>query len=214
MSLGEKLKEKHQMIKSQISELADKFDDDTEKLIASRENAKQLGVGDKVPNFSLPDHQGNAVELQELLEKGPLVISFYRGSWCPYCSLELNALQKTLPEMEELGSRLVAISPQLPDESLSTVEKNHLSFAVLSDVGNQIANQFGLVFAVSEDLRDDYLNLGIDLPKFNGTDTFELPVPGTYIVDRNGEIAAAYVNADYKQRMEPEEILNVLRGLS
>ena len=106
---------------------------------------------------------------------------------------------------------MVAISPQVPDESLTTAQKNDLSFPVLSDAGNVVARRYGLVFSLSEDLRPIYTQLGADLPKFNGTDTFELPVPGTFIIDRGGVIRAIHVNPDYKQRMEPERILEVLR---
>jgi peroxiredoxin len=118
-----------------------------------------------------------------------------------------------LPQITALGASLVAISPQLPDESLTTTEKNELAFPALSDVGNAVARQFGLVFALSEHLRPIYTKLGADLPKFNGTDTFELPVPGTFVVDREAVIRIAHVNADYKQRMEPAHILDALGAL-
>jgi peroxiredoxin len=115
--------------------------------------------------------------------------------------------------MTALGTSLVAISPQIPDESLSMAEKHELSFPTLSDVGNVVARRFGLVFQVSEHLRPIYTELGADLPKFNGTDTFELPVPATFVIDSGGIIRAAHVTADYKQRMEPAHILEVLDKL-
>lgn len=118
-----------------------------------------------------------------------------------------------MPQITAQGASLVAISPQIPDESLTTTEKNDLAFPALSDVGNVVARQFGLVFHLSEHLRPIYTNLGADLPKFNGTDTFELPVPGTFVVDRSGTIREAFVNADYKQRMEPARILDALGEL-
>ena len=107
----------------------------------------------------------------------------------------------------------MAISPQVPDESLTTTQKNELAFPALSDVDNMVARQFGLVFALSEHLRPIYAKLGVDLPKFNGADTFELPVPGTFVIDRTAVIRAAHVNADYKQRMEPADILDTLSAL-
>ena len=116
--------------------------------------------------------------------------------------------------MTALGASMVAISPQVPDESLTTAQKNELSFPALSDVGNVVARRFGLVFTLSEHLRPIYTKLGANLPKFNGSDTFELPVPGTFVVDRSRVIRAAHVNADYKQRMEPERILEVLGELN
>ena len=109
---------------------------------------------------------------------------------------------------------MVAISPQIPDESLSMAEKHNLSFPTLSEVGNVVARKFGLVFSLSEHLRPVYVKLGADLPKFNGTDTFELPVPGTFVIDRDGVIRETYVNADYKQRMEPARIVDALRDLT
>jgi peroxiredoxin len=115
--------------------------------------------------------------------------------------------------MTARGASMVAISPQVPDASLTTAEKNELTFGVLSDAGNTVARSYGLVFALSEKLRPIYVELGADVPKFNGTDTFELPVPGTFVVDRSGVIRARHVNADYKQRMEPEHIIEVLRAL-
>lgn len=152
--------------------------------------------------------------MQDLRSRGPLVISFYRGSWCPYCNLEMQALQQHLPRFNESGASLVAISPQVPDESLSLAEKHALSFPVLSDVGALVARDYGLVFTVSERLRPLYAGFGIDLPKSNGVDSFELPVPGTFVVDRNALIRAAFVDPDYKKRMEPEEILAVLEAIS
>ncbi|NEQ31519.1 MAG: AhpC/TSA family protein [Leptolyngbya sp. SIO4C5] len=173
-----------------------------------------LKAGDRVPNFSLPNAVGQTVGIQDLLQTGPVVISFYRGSWCPYCNLELKALQQALPEIETQGANLVAISPQTPDSSLSTAEKHDLSFEVLSDVGNQVAKEFGLVFTLPAYLRPIYENFGIDLPAHNGDETFELPVPATYVVRTDSTIVQAYVNVDYTQRQDPAEIVAGLKDLS
>ncbi|WP_346292230.1 peroxiredoxin-like family protein [Sphaerothrix gracilis] len=173
-----------------------------------------LKAGDRVPNFSLPNAVGQTVSIQDLLQTGPVVISFYRGSWCPYCNLELKALQQALPEIEAQGASLVAISPQTPDSSLPTAEKHDLSFEVLSDVGNQVAREFGLVFALPAYLRPIYENFGIDLPAHNGDETFELPVPATYVVRTDGTIVQAYINVDYTQRQDPAEIVAGLKDLS
>ncbi len=116
--------------------------------------------------------------------------------------------------MTALDASIVAISPQLPDESLTTAQKNELTFSVLSDAGNAVARDFGLVFELSEDLRPIYVELGADLPEFNGNDTFELPVPATFIIDRPGVIRSKFVSADYKQRMEPESIVDMLREIA
>ncbi|NER01459.1 MAG: AhpC/TSA family protein [Okeania sp. SIO3C4] len=169
-----------------------------------------LKVGEKVPNFSLPNAVGNIVELNSLLVESPVVISFYRGGWCPYCNMELRGLQKYLPQITELGAKLIAISPETPDNSLSTTEKNELTFEVLSDGGNQVAKEFGLVFQLPEELRPIYQNFGIDLPAYNGDESFELPIPATYVIASDGTVIHAFVNPDYTQRLDPEEIINVL----
>ena len=213
MSLKEQLVQMHQDITVKIPDLAAQFDADTQAAVDKGIGTGGPGVGDAAPDFKLPDALAKTVRLADLLADGPVVISFYRGGWCPYCNLELHALQEHLPQIKDHGASLVAISPQVPDESLNTAEKNDLTLTVLSDVGNAVARQYGLVFAVSESLRQTYVDVGADLPKFNGDETFELPVPGTFVVDRDGIIKAAFVNADYKQRMEPVEILKVLSAL-
>ena len=213
MTLQDKLDALRANINGEIPDLAAKFDADTEQLVRKGVGDKAPKVGDTPPDFELPDQLGRNVQSIDLRKNGPLVISFYRGGWCPYCSLELHSLQQHLPQMADLGATLVAISPQIPDESLNTAEKNELSFPVLSDVGNVVARRFGLVFAISEHLRPIYTELGADLPKFNGADTFELPVPATFVIDRDSVIRAEHVNADYKQRMEPARIVNVLADL-
>jgi peroxiredoxin len=173
-----------------------------------------LKVGQKAPDFELPNVKGESVNLHSLLEQGPVVLNFYRGGWCPYCNLELNAYNKHLGDIENLGASLVAISPQTPDNSLSTAEKNDLKFEVLSDVGNQTANQFGLVFKVDSSLHEIYTKFGLVIPKFNGDDSWEIPLPGTYVIDKDGTVKYAFANADYTKRAEPDEVIAKLQELS
>ena len=213
MSLQQNLITVHKNIQRSIPTYSDLFDADTEVLVGEGVGMDGPKVGDIAPDFELPDALGRTVRSIDLRATGPLVINFYRGNWCPYCNLELRTLQRHLPQITDLGASLVAISPQIPDQSLTTAEKNELAFPVLSDVGNVVARRFGLVFALAEHLRPIYTELGIDLPKFNGTNTFELPVPGTFIIDRNAVIQAVHVDADYKKRMEPARILEVLTDL-
>jgi len=213
MSLRDQLNDMHAKINSNVPEAAAAFDTDTDRFVESGNAPKGLKVGDKLPEFELPDQLGRIIKSTELLEKGALVISFYRGNWCPYCSLELNALQQILPDIQSLGANLVTISPQLPDESMSTAEKNELTFSVLSDVGNVVARKLDLVFTLTEELRPLYKDFGIDLEKANGDESFELPIPATFVVDKNGVVQSAFVNADYKQRMEPAEIINALKQI-
>jgi peroxiredoxin len=185
----------------------------TEELAHSGITDTSLKAGDTIPDVTLPNATGQSVNLGDLLKTGPVVIAFYRGGWCPYCNLELRALQQALPQIQSQGATLVAISPQTPDNSLSTAEKHNLDFEVLSDGGNQVARQFGLVFTVPEPLRPIYQSFGIDLPASNGDQTFELPIPATYVVGRDGTIVQAFVNVDYRQRQEPEDIIQALKNL-
>ncbi|MDJ0616626.1 MAG: peroxiredoxin-like family protein [Calothrix sp. MO_192.B10] len=207
-SLAEQLAEQKAKVVQNLSpEIVDVLLQKTAELENSGITANSLGVGDSAPDFQLPDAVGNIVQLQELLAKGPVVLTFYRGGWCPYCNLELRALQRSLPELEQYNASLVAVSPETPDNSLTTAEKNQLEFAVLSDRGLNVARQYGLVFTLDSELRPIYEQLGIDLPKHNGDESYELPIAATYVIDKEGVIRYAYVNTDYTQRAEPKEVI-------
>ena len=184
-----------------------------EELRASFARERAIRTGDQAPDFTLPDPKGRNVSLGALLEAGPAVVTFYRGGWCPYCNIQLRAYQAILPEMTALGVRLVAISPQLPDGSLSTAEANELTFDVLSDVGNSVARTFGLVWSLPEELRAALRSNNKALPDINGDDSWELPVPATYVVACDGVVALAAIDVDYRNRLEPDAILATLRSL-
>jgi len=184
-----------------------------EELRAGFALEKAVGTGDDAPGFSLPDVRGNRVSLPDLLQRGPVVVTFYRGGWCPYCNIQLRAYQAILPEMAALGARLVAISPQLPDGSLTTAQTNALTFDVLSDAGNAVARRFGLVYALPEDLREALRVSNKALPAINGDGSWELPVPATYVIAPDGHIALASIEVDYRKRLEPEAILAALKSL-
>jgi len=173
-----------------------------------------LRAGSIAPPFRLPDARGGEVSLHDQLARGPVVLAFYRGAWCPYCDLTLRAYQEVLPRIHALGASLVAVSPQVPDESLATADKKSLAFPVLSDAANRVARQYGLVFGVPIRLDAIHKGFGIDLAKSNGDTSNELPVPGTFIVDRNGRIAFAFADADYRARLEPAELLRQLEVVS
>lgn len=183
-----------------------------EELRTSFARDKAIGVNDRAPDFDLPDALGRSVVLNDLLRSGPVVIAFYRGGWCPYCSLQLRAYQAMLPQITAAGARLVAISPQLPDGSLGTADVNALTFDVLSDVGNDTARRYGLVFTLPEALRDAPRAGGKALPTINGDDSWELPVPATYVVAPDGRVTLAHVDVDYRNRLAPEAILASLSG--
>ncbi len=184
-----------------------------EELRASFALERAIRTADRAPDFTLPDPQGRVVSLGALLEAGPAVVTFYRGGWCPYCNIQLRAYQGVLPEVTALGARLVAISPQLPDGSLSTAEANNLTFDVLSDVGNHVARSFGLVWSLSEELRAALRSNNKALPEINGDDSWELPVPATYVIARDGHVALAAIDVDYRNRLEPDAILTALGSL-
>ena len=186
---------------------------DTQQMVQSAVAEQALGVGQRAPSFALPNAIDKAVASDALLRRGPLVISFYRGAWCPYCNLELRALQDALPRIHELGAELVAISPNLPDKSLTSIEKHGLTYEILTDAQNRIARRYGLVITLSEEIRPLYRQIGFDIPGHNGDDSWELPMPATYVVAPDGEIVFRFVSADYTRRAEPADIIAALEAL-
>lgn len=172
-----------------------------------------LKVGDTAPDFTLPNAVGESVQISALLANGPVIINFYRGEWCPYCNIELHAFQQLLPEFEQVNAQLVAISPSLPTKALTMQEKHELAFPVLSDVGNQVARSYGLVFTLAAALQPLYKSFGLDIPEHNGDDSYELPVPATYVIDTTGTVRYAYAKADYTKRAEPADVLAAVKAL-
>jgi peroxiredoxin len=172
-------------------------------------NAKQ--VGDLAPAIVLPDVHGRAFDVATLLAKGPVVVTFYRGGWCPYCNLELKAYQDVLPRIVAAGASLVAISPEKPDDSVSTAEKNGLTFAVLSDVGQKVGKAFGLVYAFTDELRTVYDGFKLNIPEKNGApDDWALPLSATFVIGSDGRILFADTGVDYRHRTDPLDVLQVL----
>ncbi len=182
----------------------------TAELIASGQAGRALKAGDRAPSFILNDPDGKPVSSAELLAQGPLVISFYRGVWCPYCNFELQALQEALPALRDTGASLIAISPQSAANSRKSLRTNQLSFPILSDTGNEVAALFGLRFRLPDYLIELYKNLKNDLPGFNGDDSWTLPMPARYVIGQDGIILYAEVNPDYTQRPEPQDMLAAL----
>lgn len=183
------------------------MDDATAMLVASGQVRRALQPGQCIVDFVLPDALGRPVASMALRAGGPLLITFYRGEWCPYCNLALRALQREQPAFTARGVTLVAISPEQPDHALTLQQKHGLAFPVLSDKGNTVARSFGLVFALPPALRPVYASLGLDLPGRNGDASHELPMPGSFLVDREGIVRAAAVQADYRTRLEPADAL-------
>lgn len=184
------------------------------EIAATGVGEKPLKVGDKVTSFTLPDATGKSYSLSDSLSKGPVIINFYRGSWCPYCNAEISGYAALADEIAAAGATLVAISPNKPDDSLSTIEKHALKFPVLSDAGNAIARTFGLVFSVPEKLSEVYKGFGIDLVSANADGSLDIPIPATYVVDKDGTIKYAFASLDYTTRAEPSEVIAAAKALS
>lgn len=187
--------------------------DDLKQLSKSGLVESAPNTGDTLKDFNLPNHRGEVSSLKKLKEKGPVVVTFYRGGWCPYCNLELRAYQQILQQIKAAGATLVAITPELPDESLTTSERHALEFEVLTDENSDYAREIGVVFTVAERLRPIYESFGIDLEKHNGEGQFDVPLAATYVVDVDGTIVCAVVEADYTIRAEPAEVVKVLESL-
>ncbi|OAH10366.1 peroxiredoxin-like family protein [Streptomyces jeddahensis] len=185
-----------------------------QELADSGQVDRALTVGAEAPRFSLPSATGQTLALGDLLADGPVVLTFYRGAWCPYCNIALRSLQQHHDAITARGARLVAVSPQIPDESLSLVEKHDLAFDVLSDLGSETAKQYGLAFDLPDDLAAVYDKLGFELQRVNDGHPRTLPLPATYVIDRDGTIRWAFVNTDYTTRAEPADILAALDALN
>jgi peroxiredoxin len=182
----------------------------TAALVDSGQAQRAKKAGDTAPEFTLNDPDGKPVSLRDLLAKGPLVLSFYRGVWCPYCNIELQALQAALPEITKRGASLVAISPQIAANSRRSQRENKLEFPILSDVKSEVADAFGIRFALPDYLVETYKSFGNNLAVVNDDPAWVLPMPARYVIGTDGIIAYAEVNPDYTHRPDPSELLPVL----
>ena len=175
-------------------------------------SASILPAGAKAPEFQLQDHDGKSVSFFDLLAKGRLVLCFIRGRWCPFCVAQMEAMNFVLPEIEREGATLVAISPQSVQQSFFMRDQHKLRFPLLSDAGNHVSRQFALTYCVPEEQAAVYRRAFVNLPFVNGDESWELPIPATYIIDPDGSVVFASANEDYMERCEPEDILRALRA--
>jgi len=182
----------------------------TAELLASGAAERALKAGDRAPKFTLKDTGRRKVSSRELLARGPLVVTFYRGVWCPYCNMDLAALQEALPAIVAHGAQLIAISPQTQSNSRKSQRENKVTFPILSDPRNAIAAQFGLRFKLPDYLIQIYREMFSDLARVNGEPSWTLPMPARYVIGKDGVIAYAEVNPDYTRRPDPKEPLQVL----
>jgi peroxiredoxin len=171
-------------------------------------------VGAAAPDFTLTSATGGSLRLQDQLAHGPVILAFYRGGWCPYYNLQLRAYQHELTCIRELNASLLAISPQTPDNSLDTAQKNNLAFDVVSDVGSHVAKAYGLAFRMPDELQRSYESRNINLPHYNGSEDWTLPIPATFVVSRAGKIVLRHIDVDYRTRLDPEEVIAALRLLN
>ena len=177
-----------------------------------RLSANILPVGAKVSEFHLHDHDGKSVSSSDLLAQERLVLCFIRGRWCPFCVGQMEAMNLVVPQIEEAGATLVAVSPQTVQQSFFMRDQHKLRFPLLSDAGNTVARQFGLTYRVPDEQKAIYKRAFVNLPFVNGDDSWELPIPATYIIDRDGTVLFASANEDYMERPEPREIVSFLHA--
>lgn len=178
-----------------------------------------ITIGSTAPDFTLPNADGEEKTLSELLQNGPVILSFYRGGWCPYCNDQLYAYQQILPEFEELGAQLVAISPEKPESAQDTMSKNYVTFEILSDEANKVARNYDLIWTVPEDKREGFSTwlkdeTGQTLAEFNGIDNYELPIPATFVIAQDGTVVYVFKEEDYKLRAKNEDIIKALENIS
>lgn len=214
-SLGQRLEEMKEAFAARApEERKQAYAEGIEAVAKSGIVEKAIRTGDEAPDFTLSNATNEKVSLSEKLEDGPVVLMWYRGGWCPYCNLQLRAMQEVLPKIEAAGGRLIALTPELPDKSLSTVEKNELKFDVLTDAGQEVARDYGLVFELTPEVTG-YYQEHFDLKEYNGAEAAdnELPLAATYVIDTDGKVAWHFLDADYRQRAEPSEVIEALKKL-
>jgi peroxiredoxin len=190
-----------------------KFAKGTNDLIESGQAERAVKAGDAAPRFNLPDADGAVFDSLKQLAKGPLVVTFYRGVWCPYCNMDLQALEAARGEIESRGASMVALSMQTASNSRKSQRDNHLGFPILVDFEGVVASQFGLRFKLPDELVDLYKQFGNDLAQVNGEPSWALPMPARYVIDQDGVVAYAEVNPDYTKRPDPSDLIPVLDSL-
>lgn len=203
---------KQQFTESASQETIDLFEQGVRDVAASEVMQTALTAGQTAPMFVLPEANGDSVALADLLADGPVVVMWYRGGWCPYCNMQLKAMEHVLPYFDEANASLVAISPELPDSALSTQEQNELGYIVLSDVGNEVAKQYGVAYELPGELGDRFKGrLGAYNTEAYAT---QLPLAVTYVIDTDSTITWAYIDPDYRKRAEPAQVVEEIQKLA
>ena len=215
MSLQEDSSALRNSLEAKIGDKINIFSRESEALLQSGIVRHSLQIGQKAPDFVLPNVVGGEISLAHLLKNGPVVLSFYRGEWCPFCNLELRAYQQALPQIEALGAALIAVSPEKPGFAQLLADRHKLTFPVLTDHDNLVGRKYGLVYQVNSEVRDLSLKMGkLDISERNGSDKWELPVAGTFVIDTNSVVHFACVDPNFMTgRADPETVLEVLRKI-
>ena len=214
MTLQDKLDDFKAQFKTMAPEGAfEAFARSTQELIDSGQAERALKAGDRVPDFVLTDSERNEVALKDLLAKGPVVLTFYRGVWCPYCNIELKALEEVAEDIRARGATLVAISMQGAADSRMSRKDNQLSFPILTDKNGELAEKFGIRWSLQDYVIPIHQGFGVELPRIHGDGQWNLPMPARYVVDAHGTVAYAEVNPDYTRRPEPADLFPVLDSL-
>ena len=182
----------------------------TEALAQANLQANAVKTGDTFPDFTLKNQYGESRRFYDYLASGPVILNIYRGGWCPYCNLEMKAFHDILPEIKQRGAQLVGMSPESSDKAKDTAAKADIKIDILSDTGNAISKQLGIVFTLPDSLKSIYQQFGIDLPGFNGDDSFTLPLPATYLIDTKGKVLYHFLDEDYTVRQEPKDLLPLI----
>ncbi|MCL8535523.1 AhpC/TSA family protein [Chryseobacterium gallinarum] len=209
--LAKQLEHLNQELSSQLpQEILNAFGKSIGDLKAKRIEENSIRLGDQIPEFSLPNALGKIISSEEILKDGKIILAFYRGSWCPYCNLELKFLQDNLSQIKDKGARLIAISPQSPDHSLSMAEKNNLEFDVLTDIDNSFAQKLGIAFQLQDFVLPYYNALGIHLSDYNKNNDNSLPVPAVFVVDENKVIIYKFLDVNYMNRVDVEDLIKAL----
>lgn len=210
-SLALQIEQLNHELSSQLpQDILNAFGSSVEDLKTKNIEDNSIQAGQKMPEFLLPNAYNEKIHSTQILKKGKMILAFYRGSWCPYCNLELKFLQDNLSRIKEKNAVLVAISPQNPDHSLTMVEKNNLEFEVLTDHNNDFAKKLGIVFHLQDFVLPYYQNLGINLSLFNNNKENTLPVPAVFLVDENSKIIYKFLDVNYMNRIDIEELIQVL----
>lgn len=185
-----------------------------QRLMAENRVDRVVGTGEIAPDFALPDIDGRMIRLSDRWERGPVILTFYRGGWCPYCNLELQAYQRLLPHIGAAGASVVAVSPEAPEYAARTRQAHGLDFDVLVDAGLMAAAAYGLDWSLPDDMREIYQTLGVDLPLLNADGEWRLPVPATFVIGRDGIVTLAHAEVNYSSRLEPADALSAVRALA